>query len=91
MAQWTNIQRIKKFVNRTKLYITCEKSGGLHPVEPGLTASRRAGRQAGGRLGRQEGRQTKFGQGLTFEKLAVDLNIQFFALFNQGTASVHHF
>ena len=24
--------------NLTRLYITCEKSGGLHLVEPGLTA-----------------------------------------------------
>ena len=38
MAQWMNLQRIEKFVNRTRLYITCEKSGGLHLAEPGLTA-----------------------------------------------------
>ena len=38
MAQWMNLQQIKKFVNRTRLYITCEKSGGLHLAESGLTA-----------------------------------------------------
>ena len=38
MAQWMNLQRIEKFVNGTRLYITCEKSGGLHLAEPGLTA-----------------------------------------------------
>ena len=38
MAQWKNLQWIEKFVNGTRLYITCEKSGGLHLAEPGLTA-----------------------------------------------------
>ena len=38
MAQWTDLQRIKKFVNRTRLYANCEKSGSLHLVEPGLMA-----------------------------------------------------
>ena len=38
MAQWMNFQRIEKFVNGTQLYITCEKSGGLHLAEPGLMA-----------------------------------------------------
>ena len=38
MAQWMNLQRIEKFVNWMRLYITCEKSGGLHLAEPGLTA-----------------------------------------------------
>ena len=38
MAQWMNLQRIEKFVNGMRLYITCKKSGGLHLVEPGLTA-----------------------------------------------------
>ena len=47
MVQWTNLQRIEKFVNPMRLYITCEKSGGLHLAELGCTA----------------GRQTKFGQG----------------------------
>ena len=28
----------RKFVNRMRLYITCEKSGGLHLAKPGLTA-----------------------------------------------------
>ena len=38
MAEWMNLQQIKKLVNGTRLYITCEKSGGLHLAEPGLTA-----------------------------------------------------
>ena len=49
-----NLQRIKKFVNLTQLYITCEKSRGLHLVELGLTA------------GRQAVRHIKFGGGLKF-------------------------
>ena len=43
MAQWMNLQRIENFVNGTRLYITCEKSGGLHLAEPGLMAGRLAG------------------------------------------------
>ena len=43
MAQWTNLQQTKKFVNRTQLYITCLKSGDLHLAEPGLTAGLLAG------------------------------------------------
>ena len=43
MAEWMNLQRMEKFVNGMRLYITCEKSGGLHLAEPGLTASRLAG------------------------------------------------
>ena len=46
MAQWTNLQRIEKFENRTRLYITCGKSGGLYLAEPGLTAGWLAGRLA---------------------------------------------
>ena len=38
MVQWMDLQQIEKFVNRMRLYATCEKSGGLHLVEPGLTA-----------------------------------------------------
>ena len=44
MVQWMDLQRIGKFVNLTWLYITHEKSGGLHLAEPGFTE---AGRQAG--------------------------------------------
>ena len=51
------------------LYITCEKSGGLHLAEPGLTAGWQAGRR-------------NLGVAL---KLAVDRNIRFSALFSQGT------
>ena len=49
MAQWMNLQWIENFVNGTRLYTTCEKSGGLHLAEPGLTAGWQAGRQAGRR------------------------------------------
>ena len=59
MAQWTNLQRIEKFENRTPLYITCGKSGGLYLAEPGLMAGWLAGRLAGW----QAGWQTKFGLG----------------------------
>ena len=47
MAQWMNLQRMEKFVNGTRLYITCEKSRGLHLAEPGLTAGWLAGWLAG--------------------------------------------
>ena len=75
MVQWTKLQWIKKFVNPTRLYITYGKSGGLHLAELGLTA------------GRQSGRQNS-GENL---KLVVDQNIQFFVLFNKGTALFKHF
>ena len=55
MAQWANLQRIRKFVNQTRLYVTCEKSGGLHLVEPGLRAGWLAGGLAGRRAGLQAG------------------------------------
>ena len=38
MAQWMNLQWIKKFINLKGLYITSEKSGGLHLAELGLMA-----------------------------------------------------
>ena len=47
MVKWTNFRQIKRFVNSMRLYITCEKSGGLHLAEQGLTAGRQAGKQAG--------------------------------------------
>ena len=47
MAQWTNPQWTKEFVNPTRLCITCEKSGGLHLAELGLMAGSAADRQAG--------------------------------------------
>ena len=40
MVQWTNLQRISRFVNPKQLYITCETSGGLHLAEPGIMAGR---------------------------------------------------
>ena len=43
MVQWTDPQQIEKFVNRTSLYTTCEKSGGLHLAEPGFIAGWLAG------------------------------------------------
>ena len=43
MAQRANFQRIKKFVNPTRLYIIYGKSEGLHLAEPGLTAGRQSG------------------------------------------------
>ena len=43
MAQWMNLQRTKKFVTPTRLYITSEKSGGMHLAELGLMAGRQAG------------------------------------------------
>ena len=39
MAQWTNIQRNKKFVNPMRLHITY---GGLHLAKPGITAGKQA-------------------------------------------------
>ena len=38
MVQWMDLQPIEKCVNRMLLYVTCEKSGGLHLAEPSLTA-----------------------------------------------------
>ena len=38
MVRWTDLQWIEKFVNRMRLYATCEKSGGLHLAEPSLIA-----------------------------------------------------
>ena len=44
MAQWMNLQQVEKFVNWMRLYMTCEKSGSLHLVEPGVMAGRLASR-----------------------------------------------
>ena len=49
-----------------------------------LSTGRRAGGRAGRRAGRQAGRQTKF----EISMLIVDQNIQPFALFSKGTASL---
>ena len=57
MAQWTNLQRIEKFKNLVRLYINCEKSGGLYLAEPGLTAGWQAGWLAGRLAGRLAGWQ----------------------------------
>ena len=53
MVQWTNLQRIEKFVNQTQLYITWEKSGRLHLMEPGLAAGWLVGRPSVRLYGRQ--------------------------------------
>ena len=42
MVQWTSFRQIKRFVNRTRLYIACGKSVDLHLVELDLTAGRLA-------------------------------------------------
>ena len=60
------------YVNQMRLYITCEKSGGMCLAEPGLTAGRLACRLAGKIWARH--------------KLAVNRNICISALFSQGTA-----
>ena len=75
MAQWTNLQRIEKFVNRMRLYVTCEKSGGLHLAVPSLTAGWQSGRLA-----------DEIWVRLEILKLAVDQNIRSSTLFSQGTA-----
>ena len=54
MLQGTNLQQIEEFVSQTRLFIACEKSGGLHLAEPGLIT------------GWQAGWPMKFGQGLKF-------------------------
>ena len=46
MAKWKDLQWIEKFVNRTQLYATCEKSRGLHLLEAGPTVGWLAGRLA---------------------------------------------
>ena len=46
MAQWVNRLRNNIFVNPPPLPLSCEISGALHLVQPGLTAGRLAGRQA---------------------------------------------
>ena len=46
IAQWMNLLRNSRFVNRTIIYGLCEKTGTLGLVLPGLTAGRQAGRQA---------------------------------------------
>ena len=45
MAQWVNRLQNNIFVNPSPLPLSCEISGALHLAQPGLTASRQAGRQ----------------------------------------------
>ena len=47
MAQCVNRLRNNIFVNPPPLPLSCEISGALQLVQPGLTAGRQAGRQAG--------------------------------------------
>ena len=42
MAQWVNRLRNNIFVNPPPLPLSCEISGALHLVQPGLTAGRLA-------------------------------------------------
>ena len=72
------------FVNPARLYITSERSGGLHQVESGLTADRQAVRQASSLA-------DKIWARLEILKLAVNRNIRFSALFSQGTAFFSNF
>ena len=46
MAQWVNHLRNNIFGNPPPLPLSCEVSGALHLVQPGLTAGRQAGRLA---------------------------------------------
>ena len=46
MMQWVNRLRNNIFVNPPPLPLSCEISGALHLVQPGLTAGRQAGRLA---------------------------------------------
>ena len=47
MAQWVNRLWNNIFVNPPPLPLSCEISGALHLVQPGLTAGWLAGKQAG--------------------------------------------
>ena len=71
MAHWTNLQWIKRFINLTPLYITCEKYGGLHLAELGLTAGSPA---------------DKIWHDLEFLRHAVDQNILIFHFVCLGDA-----
>ena len=42
MAQWVNRLRNNIFINPPPLPLSCEISGSLHLVQPGLTAGRQA-------------------------------------------------
>ena len=75
MTQWMNLQWFEKFVNGTQLYITCEKSGGLHLAEPGLTA----GCRLAGWLANEIWARLKI------LKACCRSKIQFSALFSQRT------
>ena len=46
MAQWVNCLQNNIVVNPPPLPLSCEISGALHLVQPGLTAGRQAGWQA---------------------------------------------
>ena len=63
MAQWVNRLQNNIFVNPPPLPLSCEISGALHLVQPGLTAGWLAGWLAGW--------QTKYRRISKFSKLAV--------------------
>ena len=50
MAQWVNRLRNNIFVNLPPLPLSCEISGALYLVQPGLTAGRQAGRRNTGKF-----------------------------------------
>ena len=82
MAQWVNRLRNNIFVNLPPLPLLCEISGALHLAQLGLKAG---GRQEAGRW------QTKCSCILKFLKLTVHRNIQLFASFSQGRASLQQY
>ena len=45
MAQWVNHLQNNIFINLMPLSLSCEISGALHLVQPGLTVGRQAGRR----------------------------------------------
>ena len=57
MAQWVNCLRNNIFINPPPLPLSCEISGALIIVQPGLMAGRQTGRQAGRQAGGRAGRR----------------------------------
>jgi len=72
MMQWIEYNRNKTFINLPSLPWKSEISAAIHLAQPGVTA----------------GRQIKSRGILKFLKFTVQRNLQLFALFNQGTASL---
>ena len=80
MAQWINVNWNNRFVNPQPLPWLSEISGAIHLALLGLMAGRQVA-----------SRQTKCRWILKILKLAVDQNIQLFALFNQDTPSLQQY